>query len=74
MPWSVGAARPILTTCGLLNPRAIGLKVSDEFTVPLFRGHHRDLHQAGNEEIWWQRRQIDALKIATVLWNETHHL
>ena len=31
------------------QPRAIGLKVSDEFTVPLCRGHHRQLHQAGNE-------------------------
>ncbi len=25
------------------------MKVSDEFTVPLCRGHHRQLHQAGNE-------------------------
>ena len=31
------------------QPRALGLKVSDEFTVPLCRGHHRQLHQAGNE-------------------------
>ena len=31
------------------QPRAIGLKVSDEFTVPLCRGHHRQVHQAGNE-------------------------
>ncbi len=29
------------------QPRAIGLKVSDEFTVPLCRTHHRNLHQAG---------------------------
>jgi hypothetical protein len=35
------------------QPRAIGLKVSDEFTVPLCRGHHRQLHQAGNEVTWW---------------------
>jgi Rad52/22 family double-strand break repair protein len=35
------------------QPRAIGLKVSDEFTVPLCRGHHRDLHQSGNETTWW---------------------
>src|SRR5262249_11059654 len=27
------------------QPRALGLKVSDEFTVPLCRGHHRQLHQ-----------------------------
>ena len=31
------------------QPRAMGLKVSDEFTVPLCRGHHRQLNQAGNE-------------------------
>ena len=36
------------------QPRAIGLKVSDEFTVPLCRGHHREFHQAGNEEDWWE--------------------
>jgi hypothetical protein len=35
------------------QPRAIGMKVSDEFTVPLCRGHHRQLHQAGNEVAWW---------------------
>jgi ERF superfamily len=29
--------------------RAIGHKVSDEFTVPLCRGHHRELHRSGNE-------------------------
>jgi hypothetical protein len=31
------------------QPRGLGLKVSDEFTVPLCRVHHRQLHQAGNE-------------------------
>jgi DNA recombination protein Rad52 len=36
------------------QPRAIGLKVSDEFTVPLCRGHHRQVHQAGNEIAWWE--------------------
>ena len=36
------------------QPRAIGLKVSDEFTVPLCRGHHRQLHQTGNEKAWWE--------------------
>ena len=33
------------------QPRAIGLKVSDEFTVPLCRGHHRQVHQAGNGRV-----------------------
>src|SRR6185312_7398757 len=54
------------------QPRAIGLKVSDEFTVPLCRGHHRQLHQAGNEEAWWTARKIAALAIARDLWVQTH--
>ena len=52
--------------------RAIGLKVSDEFTVPLCRGHHRQLHQAGNEVAWWEDLDINALKIAKGLWEQTH--
>jgi DNA recombination protein Rad52 len=40
------------------QPRAIGLKVSDEFTVPLCRGHHRQVHQAGNEIAWWEDLQV----------------
>ena len=54
------------------QPRAIGLKVSDEFTVPLCRGHHRQLHQAGNEVAWWEDLQINALEIARGLWEQTH--
>ena len=50
------------------QPRALGLKVSDEFTVPLCRGHHRQLHQAGNEVIWWEDLDINALEIAKGLW------
>jgi hypothetical protein len=54
------------------QPRALGLKVSDEFTVPLCRGHHRQLHQAGNEVAWWDDLDIDALAIAKGIWDETH--
>jgi len=54
------------------QPRAIGMKVSDEFTVPLCRGHHRQLHQAGNEIAWWEDLNIDALEIAKGLWEQTH--
>jgi Rad52/22 family double-strand break repair protein len=50
------------------QPRALGLKVSDEFAVPLCRGHHRQLHQAGNEAAWWENRHINALEIAKSLW------
>jgi hypothetical protein len=53
------------------QPRALALKVSDEFTVPLCRGHHRQLHQAGNEVTWWDGLSIDALEIAKGLWEHT---
>ena len=54
------------------QPRAIGMKVSDEFTVPLCRGHHRQLHQAGNEVTWWEGYRIRPLEIAKGLWEQTH--
>jgi Rad52/22 family double-strand break repair protein len=54
------------------QPRAIGLKVSDEFTVPLCRGHHRQLHQTGDERAWWDSRRINPLEIARDLWEKTH--
>jgi DNA recombination protein Rad52 len=53
------------------QPRALGLKVSDEFTVPLCRGHHRQLHQAGDEAAWWDNSNINALEIAKGLWEES---
>jgi hypothetical protein len=54
------------------QPRALGLKVSDEFTVPLCRGHHRQLHQAGNEVIWWEGLKINALEVSKGFWEQTH--
>ena len=54
------------------QPRAIGLKVSDEFTVPLCRGHHRQVHQTGDEKAWWENLQINALEIARGLWQQSH--
>ena len=50
----------------------MGLKVSDEFTVPLCRGHHQQLHQAGNEMAWWENLKINVLPIAKELWEQTH--
>jgi hypothetical protein len=54
------------------QPRAIGLKMSDEFTVPLCRGHHRQLHQTGDERAWWDNHRVNALEIARGLWEKTH--
>jgi hypothetical protein len=48
--------------------RALGRKVSDEFTVPLCRAHHREVHQTGNERGFWSRVNVDALAIAQDLW------
>jgi len=54
--------------------RALSRKVSDEFTVPLCRTHHRELHRCGDEGSWWQNTGIDPLTVAGVLWLETHPL
>ncbi|TQF33472.1 ERF family protein [Bradyrhizobium sp. UNPA324] len=50
------------------QPRALGRKVSDEFTVPLCRSHHRQLHRHGNEKAWWSDMQISPLAVAKELW------
>jgi ERF superfamily len=48
--------------------RAMGRKVSDEFTVPMCRDHHDELHRHGNELSWWANMQISPLEIAKDLW------
>ena len=53
------------------QPRALGRKVSDEFTVPLCRMHHRELHRTVKEQQWWLRMGIDPLPIADKLWAQT---
>ncbi|WP_166294284.1 ERF family protein [Bradyrhizobium sp. 2S1] len=50
------------------QPRTLGRKVSDEFTVPLCRTHHQDLHRHGNEKAWWADMQIAPLPLAKELW------
>jgi hypothetical protein len=54
--------------------RALSRKVSDEFAVPLCRGHHRELHRHGDEAAWWDRLGIDVLEVARALWLESHPL
>jgi ERF superfamily len=55
----------------IAQPRSLGRKVSDEFTVPLCRDHHQQLHRHGNERAWWANLKIDALKEAKELWAGT---
>jgi hypothetical protein len=50
------------------HPRSLGRKVSDEFTVPLCRAHHQELHRHGNERAWWANLQIAPLPVAQDLW------
>jgi ERF superfamily len=52
--------------------RAMGRKVSDKFTVPVCRLHHRELHRRGNERAWWQKQGIEPLAVAAALWKQTH--
>src|ERR1700733_5497905 len=54
--------------------RALGRKVSDEFTVPLCRGHHREVHGHGDEGAWWEKVGVDPAVTARALWLETHPL
>jgi hypothetical protein len=53
---------------------ALGRKVSDEFTVPLCRGHHREVHRCGDEAAWWTNIGVDPTGPARVLWLKTHPL
>jgi ERF superfamily protein/putative HNHc nuclease len=50
---------------------ALARKVSDEFTVPLCRAHHRELHRCGDESTWWSKTGVDPLEIASALWSQT---
>src|SRR5262249_1765111 len=56
---------------GFTQPRALGRKVSDEFAVPLCRGHHRAVHHSRDERAWWRQAGIDPIKVARRLWRET---
>jgi hypothetical protein len=56
------------------QPRALGRKVSDEFTVPLCRVHHREIHRTVKEAQWWTRLGIEPMALARKLWCQTHPL
>ena len=53
------------------QPSALGRKVSDEFTVPLCRTHHREVHRCQQEAKWWSGFGLDPLSIAATLWDQT---
>ena len=53
------------------QPRALSRKVSDEFTVPVCRLHHRELHNHGDEKKWWEGNNINPLPMALNLWKQS---
>ena len=53
------------------QPRGLSLKVSDEFTVPLCATHHHQIHTTGKEREWWHEHNIDPLKTADALWQQS---
>lgn len=53
------------------QPNTLGRKVSDEFTVPLCREHHYDLHRQGNEVAWWADLHIKPTNVAHELWESS---
>lgn len=54
------------------QPHALGRKVSDEFTVPLCRAHHREVHRANQDTKWWLALKIAPLQAAEQLWQQSH--
>jgi hypothetical protein len=56
------------------QPRALNRKVSDEYTVPVCRLHHRELHRYGEEASWWAGVNLDPLSIALELWRRSRSL
>jgi hypothetical protein len=45
--------------------------VDDQFTVPLCRIHHRELHR--HEVAWWAAAKMEPLPIARSLWERTRN-
>jgi hypothetical protein len=51
-----------------VQPRARGLKTSDEWVVPLCYLHHRELHDRGDEREWWEEKSVNPTVVAKELW------
>ena len=69
---SSAAESPPTPITGVVRPAAaLGRKVGDQFTVPLCRIHHRQVHECSDESAWWTDLEIDAIEIANGLWEES---
>ena len=73
--WFAGGSRRIRTIFALRTTCGMGQKVSDEFTVPLCQGHHRELHRSGDEVAMdGVARGSTQPRAARTLWLESHPL
>lgn len=50
--------------------RGVGLKVGDNWTVPLCHTCHMELHHYGDERTWWDLQGIDPLEWARANWEK----
>ncbi len=66
--WFASMAYVLLSA---LRRIALGRKVSDEYTVPVCRLHHRELHRYGDEASWWAAISLDPIPIALSLWKRS---
>lgn len=48
----------------------MGIKVGDNWCVPLCHAHHMELHQFGDERLWWDLKGIDPLDHAKKLFED----
>jgi len=52
------------------EPNAMGMKVGDNWCVPLCRPCHMKLHAFGDERTWWDLKGIDPLAWAKNNWEK----
>lgn len=52
------------------EPKAMALKVGDNWCVPLCHPHHMELHAFGDEKSWWDLNGIEPLKWAEESWSK----
>lgn len=52
------------------EPNAMGMKVGDNWCVPLCHMHHMELHGFGDERLWWAMQGIEPVPIAEKLFEE----
>jgi hypothetical protein len=48
----------------------MGMKVGDNWCVPLCHAHHMELHGFGDERLWWALLGIEPIPIAEKLYEE----